>query len=501
VTIVKKILTIIFDGFGHRDETHGNAIASAEMPNFNYLWENYPHSILEASEEAVGLKKGQFGNSEVGHMTIGAGRLIKQNEIIVNDFLAEDYKTNELFQEFLENNKEKRIHLMGLASDGNVHAGIDDFLNLYKILVNNGFKNIYFHLITDGRDTEPHQALKFINMVQDAINENKVGSIATICGRYYAMDRDQKYERTQVYYDLVTKGRGVNILSIQKALDSSYEKNITDEFLRPLLVDSKGLIQENDVLFWLNYRADRAKQILSSLTNLEFDSFPIKQMPNLKLYSFFPIDTKINSHNFIEATHVENALGIYLSKLGFTQARVAESEKYPHVTYFFDGGFNGKIPECDKFEIPSPKVLTYDLQPEMSALGVTKKVIKCMEEDYDFILVNFANPDMVGHTGNFNATVKACETIDHCLKELIDCADENFYKIILLADHGNSDTMLDENNLPCTTHSIEPVPFIIRDNKVELKDHGDLTMVAPTILTYMDIALPKEMENTEVLIK
>lgn len=496
---MKKILTIVFDGFGMREETEGNAIKKANMETFNKVWEEYPHSLLDASGIPVGLCDGQFGNSEVGHMAIGAGRTIKQNEIIVNEFLADGYKNNTLFNDLLCY-KDHRIHLMGLASDGNVHAGIDDFLNLFHILVDNGFKKIYFHLITDGRDTEAHQAYKYIKMVMDAINETNVGSIATVCGRYFAMDRDENYDRTKLYYDLVTKGRGNSVLDLQKAIASSYQNNITDEFIRPILANEEGLIKDGDMLFWLNYREDRSKQILFSFNDLNFDKFPVISMPNLKMYTFFKIDNKLNTNYFIEHPTVDNALGLYLSKLGFTQARVAESEKYPHVTYFFDGGFNGKIPLCDKFEVPSPEVKTYDLQPEMSAVGVTQKIIKCMEKDYDFIFANFANADMVGHTGNMTSTIKACKTLDYCLEKLIEASEDNFYKIILLADHGNADTMLDSLGEICTTHSLEKVPFIIMDNKVTLKETGDLTMVAPTILTYMDIALPKEMQETDNLI-
>ena len=495
---MKKIVTIIFDGFGMRDEEKGNAVKAADMVNFNKFWNKYPHALLDASEEKVGLSKGQFGNSEVGHMTIGAGRLVKQNETIVNELLA-SIEENEVFKDLIKENG-KRIHLMGLCSDGNVHAGIDDFINLYNTLIKNGFTKIYFHLITDGRDTNPMSAYKYIKMIEDEINKNNIGAIATICGRYYAMDRDDNYKRTNLYYDLVTRAKGTAIKNIEKALNSCYKIKETDEFIRPLLVNEEGKIKNDDILIWMNYRADRSKQILSALTDPDYSNFNILKMDNLKVYSFFPVDKNINTISFLEKPIIKNPLGLYLSELDFTQARIAESEKFPHVTYFFDGGYKGKINKCNTFEIPSPNVKTYDLMPEMSAIPVTKKVIECMMQDYDFILVNFANPDMVGHTGNFVAASKACMAVDLCLSKIVEKAEENFYKVILLADHGNADIMIDENDQPVTTHTLSKVPFILMDENVKLKDEGDLTMVAPTILEYMEIALPEEMKETESII-
>lgn len=495
---MKKIVTIVFDGFGMRDEEKGNAVKAADMVNFNKFWNKYPHALLDASEEKVGLSKGQFGNSEVGHMTIGAGRLVKQNETIVNELLA-SIEENEVFKDLIKENG-KRIHLMGLCSDGNVHAGIDDFINLCNALIKNGFTKIYFHLITDGRDTNSMSAYKYIKMIEDEINKNNIGTIATICGRYYAMDRDDNYKRTNLYYDLVTRAKGTAIKNIEKALNSCYKIKETDEFIRPLLVDEEGKIKNGDILIWMNYRADRSKQILSALTDPDYSNFNTLKMDNLKVYSFFPIDKNINTISFLEKPIIKNPLGLYLSELDFTQARIAESEKFPHVTYFFDGGYKGKINKCNTFEIPSPNVKTYDLMPEMSAIPVTKKVIECMMQDYDFILVNFANPDMVGHTGNFVAASKACMAVDLCLSKIVEKAEENFYKVILLADHGNADIMIDENDQPVTTHTLSKVPFILMDENVKLKDEGDLTMVAPTILEYMEIALPEEMKETESLI-
>lgn len=496
---MKKILTIIFDGFGYREEEKGNAVKQAKMNNFNRIWNEYPHALLEASEEAVGLNKGQAGNSEVGHMTIGAGRVLKQSEILVNDFFENvDYENKNVAK--LMEQKDKDVHIMGLCSDGNIHAGVDDFISMYKLLVNNGFKKIHFHLITDGRDTKVDVSYTFIKMISDLISEYGIGDIFSVAGRYYAMDRDENWDRTKLYYDLVTRGKGVSSINIEKSINSSYVNGVTDEFIKPI-VASKNVIKNGDVLIWMNYRADRAKQILNAFVNYNtFDKFSVLDMSDLLVFSFLPVDKKIKTYNLIEPVEVKSPLGIYLSELGFTQARIAESEKYPHVTYFFDGGYDGKIVGCDKFHIPSPEVATYDLKPEMSCVEVTKKVVSAMNNDYDFILVNFANPDMVGHTGNMDATIRACSAVDLCLGMLLDKAEENFYKVILLADHGNADTMINEDGSVCTTHTTSLVPFIICDGKVKLKSSGSLVNVAPTILDYMDIAVPKDMEGTESLL-
>lgn len=499
---MKKILTIILDGFGYREEECGNAIKMANVENFNKLWETYPHTTLYASEEPIGLKSGQFGNSEIGHMTIGAGRMIKSNNMLVDEFVENELSNNEKFLELIDNYHEngKPIHIMGMLSDKDVHSNINHTLKIFKLLKENEVKDIYFHIITDGRDTAVDVSCDYIKMLEDKIKEYGIGKIATVCGRYYAMDRDKKWDRTKKYYDLVTRGIGISSIDAKKSIKSSYDKNVTDEFINPLIVDKDGLIKNGDTLIWTNFRSDRARQILTSLIDQNFEEFATYKMPDLKVYSFLPVDKKIKTNNFISEEGVTNPLGVYLSQLGLTQARVAETEKYAHVTYFFDGMYEGKIDKCDKFLLPSPKVATYDLQPQMSAIDVTKKVVACMEKDYDFILVNYANPDMVGHTGNLEAAVKACITVDICLGKLLEVAEENFYKVIVLSDHGNVDIMLDENNEPVTTHTLSKVPFIITDKYVELKKSGDLTQVAPTILDYMDIAKPKEMMETESLI-
>ena len=494
---MKKILTIVFDGFGMRDEVKGNAVKAANMHNFEGFWNKYPHTTLYASEERVGLLKGQLGSSEVGHMSIGAGRLIN-NMSKINDFLAKP-ETSQSFNKLITD-PNKRVHINGLCSDGNVHSNLNHFITIYENLIKYGFKNIYFHVITDGRDTEVNVSYNYIKTLENLFSKYGVGKISTICGRYYAMDRDNKYDRTKLYYDLVTSGIGKRIVDIKQAIESSYANGVTDEFIKPIVCNEDGIIQDGDILIWMNYRTDRAKQILNAFVNsAKFEYFPTKKYTNLEVYSLIIVDSSIKTTPFIVEDNVENPMGIYLSKLGLKQARVAESEKYPHVTYYFDGGFNGKIDNCDKFQIESPQVATYDLKPEMSCVAVCRKVIECMEKDYDFIFVNFANPDMVGHTGDMDAATKACMAVDVCLGKLIESAEENFYTVILLADHGNCDTMINDDGSICTTHSLAKVPFIISDQKVKLRDDGDLTNVAPTILDYMDIAIPSQMTSESLI--
>ena len=499
---MKKILTIILDGFGYREEKHGNAIIEAEPKNFYNIWNKYPHALLDASEEKIGLLPGQFGNSEVGHMTIGAGRKIKQSIERIHDYLDNDISHDEKYKSLVEHIKTTNtpLHIMGLFSDGLVHSDIKHWFKLYEQLIKDGITKIYFHLITDGRDTKTTDAYKYIERLERRIKETGIGKIATICGRYYAMDRDNKLDRTKIYYDLITNRKGNLTTNVKNILSKCYENKITDEFMVPILVDPSGIINDGDTLIWMNYRTDRAKQILDCLVNPDYSNFPVRHYPNLKVYSFVPIDKKIPTISFLDNEIVENPLGIYLSKLGLTQARIAETEKYAHVTYFFDGEYNGPIENCTKYLIPSLKIKTYDLDPRMSAVEVTKRVMFCMEKDVDFILVNYANPDMVGHTGNFDAAVKAVITVDMCLGKLLEEAENNFYKVIVTADHGNVDIMLDEENKPVTTHTLSKVPFVIIDKNLKLEETGDLTNIAPTILDYMDIAIPKEMKESKSLI-
>ena len=499
---MKKIILMILDGFGLNDSEFGNAIKQSKMETFNELYENYPHAILQASGEYVGLPDGQFGNSEVGHLTIGAGKKIKQDITICNETISNSsIEKNETILSLIDHIKENNgtLHLMGLVSDGGVHSDIKYMKKMIAHLKEMGVQKLYFHVITDGRDTGVKSSETYINDLVDTMNEVGLGSIATICGRYYAMDRDNKWDRTKAYTDLIFRGRGAVIRSYKTAIKACYKKEITDEFLPPILVDEAGLIKDNDGVMWLNFRGDRARQILNVLANPDFDEYNTHVPNNIKTISLVNVPNTVNVEPIIKDIEPIYSIGEYFSELGLSQARIAETEKYAHVTFFFNGGVKTKLKGCDNFLIPSPKVATYDMTPAMSVEAVTKQVIKCLEKDYDFILVNIANPDMLGHTGNLEATKMGLNVVDDCLKEIIEAVDDNFYKLIVTADHGNCDEMIGENGEVITTHSTNPVPFIIRDKHVNLKHKGDITQIAPTILKYMDIAIPESMRDTKTL--
>ncbi len=500
---MKKVIMVILDGFGLNDLENGNAIKAANMETFNNLFKEYPHSVLQASGEYVGLPDDQFGNSEVGHLTIGAGRRIKQdllkaNELLGSPSIEQNDKLIELVNHTINNNS--TLHLCGLVSDGRVHSDIKYMKNILGHLKNMGVKKVKFHAITDGRDTKVDSSIGYLTELENVMKALNIGKISTVCGRYYAMDRDNKWERTKVYSDLLLKGVGIKIRTFKTGIEACYKKNLTDEFLPPLILDEDATIKNNDAFLWLNFRGDRSRQILTVLKNEDFQEYKVKKIDNLKILAITDVPgAKLANKEYLIENEEIYSLGVYLSDLGLRQARIAETEKFAHVTYFFNGGGKVKIKGCDNFLIPSKKVKTYDLTPNMSALEVTEQVLKCLEKDYDFILVNFANPDMLGHTGVIDATVNGLKTIDECLSRIVEAVDNNFYKLIITADHGNCDEMIRKDGSISTTHSIYPVPFILRDKHVSLKHKGDLTEIAPTILKYMDIAIPSEMKDTKTL--
>ncbi len=499
---MKKVIMIILDGFGINESEYGNAIKQSGMSCYNELFNEYPHSILQASGEYVGLPDDQFGNSEVGHLTIGAGKKLYQDITLCNNVLGSTLiEHNEKMINFLNTINENggTLHLMGLVSDGGVHSDIKYMKNILSHLKNMGVKKLYFHCITDGRDTRQRSSMGYIKDLENSMKEAGLGEIATICGRYYAMDRDNKWERTKVYTDLILSGKGVKVRSYEKGIEACYKRDITDEFLVPMILDENATIKDNDGLLWMNFRRDRARQILVALKDEEFNEYRIRQPKNLTVLTLLDVPNTKNLDNLLENNQDVYTIGKYFSDLGMKQARIAETEKYAHVTFYFNGGGETKLKGCDNFLIPSPKVATYDMTPPMSAEEVTKQVIKCLEKDYDFILVNFANPDMLGHTGKLEPTKSGLLYIDDCLKRIVEAVDNNFYKLIITADHGNCDEMLTEDGETITTHSTNPVPFIIRDKHVSLKHKGDITQIAPTILKYMDIAIPKQMKDTKTL--
>jgi len=501
---MKKLLMIVLDGFGIREDDFGNAIKTSKMEFFNRIWDEYPHSKLEASGEAVGLPDGICGTSEVGHEIMGAGKKIKNKLAIVYEEIAtKKVINNEQLIKLVEHVKKNNsvLHLMGLLSDGGVHSHNAYILKLIPILKEMGVTKIIFHVITDGRDTNQTASLKYIYQLEEVFKKEQIGIVGTICGRYYAMDRDRNYDRTEIYYNMVTGGKGINIKDLDAAIKSCYTKGVTDEYLPPLILKPNIQIREHDALLWLNYRMDRTTQIINSLTDPEFPGFNNPLIKDLKTAILFPQSDVKNVPNLFEKENDKvYPLGEYFSDLGFTQARIAESEKYSFVTTAFNYQKNKKFPGTENILIPSPNVSTFDKAPLMSAAEVTEQTIKALEKDYDFILVNYANPDMLGHTGSIPATVIALEALDKFLAKVITHAEDNFYKVIILSDHGNADTMIREDGSPDSNHSLEKVPFILMDKNIKLKETGDLTMVASTILKYLDIAIPDEMKESKNLI-
>lgn len=476
---MKKVMLTILDGFGLRDEIVGNAVVQAHKPCFNYLWSEYPHSTLLASEEAVGLPKGQMGNSETGHLNIGAGRIVYQPlEYINNKIKTKEFYNNEVLLNIMKYAKEnnKKLHLIGLISDGGIHSHINHLKELLKMTKLNNLDNVYMHLITDGRDTHIDSGYEYVKEILDL----NIGTISTICGRYYTMDRDKNYDRLEKGYNLITKGIGKKYSDIKELFDETYKNKVFDEFIEPSLLNEKGLIEENDAIIWFNFRPDRARQILSYL---------IKDTKNI--VSMMNVSDELDIPYAFELEPLDNTLGIYLSNNNIKQLRIAETEKYAHVTYFFDGGKELNLNNCDKVLINSPKVATYDLKPEMSAYEVTDKLLEIINK-YDYIILNFANCDMVGHTGNMEATIKAVEEVDKNLKRIYDKCKELDITLVVTADHGNAEYMEDYEGNVITTHTTNKVPFIVCKKGLTLKD-GKLSDIAPTLLELGELEIPKEM--------
>ena len=494
---MKKVLLCIMDGVGIRKEKHGNAVYSAKTDNLNNLLDLYPHTLLDASGKDVGLPEGQMGNSEVGHTNIGAGRIVYQPLTYINNQMN-DFINNQAFNDIfnhIKTNKSK-LHILGLLSDGGVHSHINHLYKLLDIVKQFCIDNVYLHIFTDGRDTSPTSA---VNYIKDLKEKYPDISIASISGRYYAMDRDNNWDRTRKCFDVIVNGLGKTKKDPIKYLEDSYNKGITDEFIKPMLFDKQGIISNNDGLITFNFRPDRLRQIFKSITNPSFNEFPHKKFKNVKLVTMMPVSDEVICKNAFNKQILNNTLGEYISSLGYRQLRIAETEKYAHVTYFFDGGMNKDLDNCDKVLIPSPKVVTYDLKPEMSAYKITDKLLSIID-NYDFTVLNFANGDMVGHTGVFDATVKAVEVVDECIGKLYQHCNTNNITMIITADHGNSEYMLDDDNNIITSHTTSKVPLIITDKKYKLKK-GKLSNIAPTILEIMNIDKPIDMLEDSLIKK
>lgn len=499
---MKKIILLILDGYGINKSDFGNAIKEAKTPVMDKLLMMYPNSELEASGTFVGLPKGQMGNSEVGHMTIGSGRVTPQpltyiNEKIKNKEFFDNELLNNTIDYVLENNS--NLHLIGLLSNGGVHSSINHFYAVLALAKMKGLKNIVLDIITDGRDTPVKSGINFVSEFMDKADKLGIGCISTISGRYYAMDRDNRWERIKKSYNAIVYESGNNFPNYNVCFNEHYKRNITDEFINPSVITPGKSIKEKDAVLFMNYRPERMKELISALTDKNFKMFRTKHFENVKFVSLFNIHKNIPFA--FETTKPNNTLGEYLMELDYTQARIAETEKYAHVTHFFDGTKDLNSPNIEKFLIPSPDVPTYDMKPEMSVGEVTSTVLKEIENDYDFILVNFANPDMVGHTGNYKAVIDAIEICDFCLGKIYEKAKEHFYELIITADHGNAEKMLNRDKTPITSHTTSKVPFIICNDEIKLKPEGTLIDIAPTIIDLYEIKKPDVMTGESLIIK
>ena len=496
-----KVLCIM-DGVGIRDTEYGNAVKMAKKPNLDYLIKNYPHSKLEASGELVGLPAGQMGNSEVGHTNIGAGRIVYQPlQLITNQIKNGEFFQNKNLLETIKHVKDNHsnLHICGLLSDGGIHSHINHLFGLIDLCKKEGISNVYYHVFLDGRDTLPNICLKYLDELSEKIKETSVGSIASISGRYYAMDRDNRWDRVKKAYDVMVTGIGIECNSYKDVIEKNYNEGIFDEFIVPTIIDKNGMIKDNDGLIAFNFRPDRLREIFKAITNPDFSDFEHKNLKNIKLTTMMPVSDEVICNNAFELQKLDNTLGEYLSKNHKTQLRIAETEKYAHVTYFFDGGVEKDLDGCKRILVNSPKVATYDLKPEMSAYEVTDKLIKELDNHLDVVILNFANGDMVGHTGNLDAAIKAVETVDDCIGKIYKKVEEIGGTLIVTADHGNSEVMIDDNGNVITSHTTNKVPFIITDKRIKLED-GKLADIAPTMLYLLGLDIPKEMTGN-VLIK
>lgn len=504
------VALIILDGFGLRDEQKGNAVAQANKPNFDRYWNTFPHNELTACGEAVGLPDGQMGNSEVGHLNIGAGRIVYQSLTRINIAIHNsEFANNTMFQSAIDQVKEsgKNLHLFGLLSDGGVHSHIDHLYALLKLAADQDVENVYVHAFLDGRDVGPQTAKRYITATEEKMAEYGVGKFATVSGRYYAMDRDRRWERVEKAYRAIVYGEGQKYVDPIQLIDESYEKGIYDEFVLPsVMTDETGepiaTVSEGDAVIFYNFRPDRAIQMSNVFTNKQFEPFDrgAGHPSQLHFVCMTPYSETVQGSIAFDNVNLDQTLGEVLSENGLKQLRIAETEKYPHVTYFLNGGREEVFSGEERLLIDSPKVATYDLKPEMSAYEVTDAVCEQIEHDqYDAIILNFANPDMVGHSGMLQPTIDAVEAVDHCLGQVVDLILEKGGTAIITADHGNSDEVITVDGEPMTAHTTSPVPVIVTKKDVTVRDGGILADLAPTMLDLLGIDQPNEMTGKSLL--
>ncbi len=497
--MAKKALLMILDGWGIGNHTKGDVIYSTSTPYWDYLVNTYPHSQLQASGENVGLPDGQMGNSEVGHLNIGAGRVVYQDLVKINKACKDGsiLKNPEIVNAFsYARDNGKAIHFMGLTSNGGVHSSLDHLFALCDIAKHYGLEKVYIHCFMDGRDTDPRSGKGFIAELEEHCAKS-AGKVASIIGRYYAMDRDKRWERVKIAYDLLVHGEGKKATDMVEAMQESYNEDITDEFIKPIVnANVDGTIKEGDAVIFFNYRNDRAKEITTVLTQHDMPEAGMTTIPNLQYYCMTPYDASFTGvHILFDKENVTNTLGEYLSSLDKKQLHIAETEKYAHVTFFFNGGREAPYEGEERILVASPKVATYDLKPEMSAYEVKDKLVDAIKsQEYDFIVVNYANGDMVGHTGIYEAIEKAVKAVDECVKDTVEAAKEADYEVIIIADHGNADNAINPDGTPNTAHSLNPVPCIYVTTRKDAKvENGILADVAPTILKIMGLPQPADM--------
>ncbi len=504
----RPVMLMIMDGFGLAEPSEGNAVSLAKKPNLDRIFSEYCTKHLDASGEAVGLPDGQMGNSEVGHMNIGAGRIVWQSLSRINNSIKTgEFSNNEAINEAIENAKKhnSKFHILGLCSDGGVHSHVDHIIALSKLAHDKGIKDVYYHAFLDGRDVAPTSAAQYLHKIVDEGNVKA----ATVGGRYYGMDRDKNYDRIQVAYDAMTKNIGKHVNDAFKGIEESYAEGITDEFMVPFIADENGMIQSNDSVVFANFRPDRAIQIATALSNPDgiiynpdkpYRLNTIGGPRDLFFVSMMKYADTVNGPLAFGLQKLENLYGDVLAAHGLKQLRIAETEKYAHVTFFFDGGADRQIEGADRILVNSPKVATYDLQPEMSAYEVTDKVVEAIEsEKYDSIILNFANCDMVGHTGVIPAVVKAVEAVDECVGRVVEALDKVGGVALITADHGNCEKLLDEEGKPFTAHTTNLVPVCVTDKNIKLRD-GILSDIAPTLLELLGVEKPEDMTSSSLIV-
>jgi len=502
-----SLALIVLDGWGLRVERDFNAIAAARKPNFDRFWRKYPHATIRTSGEAVGLPKGQMGNSEVGHQNLGAGRVVLQDSARISKAIEDgNFFKNEVLLRTIEHAKSKksRLHLMGLVSDGGVHSLIEHLFALLELTKRERVKDVFIHAFLDGRDTSPTGGVLFIKQLREQIESLGVGRIATLMGRYWAMDRDNRWERTEKAFRALREAHGlIEKNPAECAVERAYARGETDEFIKPIILDEDGRISDGDAVIFFNFRADRARQLTRAFIENSFDKFPRDGKPEIEFVSMTEYDDDFDTPVAFPSTHevVRHTFGEVISEQGLKQLRIAETEKYAHVTYFFNNGHEEPFPGEDRRLIPSPKVATYDLKPEMSAFEVAEEAAKQISaKKHDFLLLNFANPDMVGHTGVFEAAVKAIESVDQALGTVMEAVLDVGGEALITADHGNAEIMKDKDGKPHTAHTSNPCPLIyVTERACELVDGGALCDIAPTMLKILDMKQPEEMRGRNLL--